>query len=90
MTATGLGTAVAVGLAVGALGRFAAPGRREIPVWLALVVGVVTAVLGTVVVGLADAGGRFDLLDLVVQIGSAAAGVALVAVTTGHGRSDPA
>ncbi|SCG46451.1 hypothetical protein GA0070609_1778 [Micromonospora echinaurantiaca] len=89
MTATGLGTAVAIGLAVGAVGRFAVPGLRAVPVWLALVVGVVTAVLGTVVVGLADAGGRFGPLDLVVQVGSAVAGVALVALTTGREGSDP-
>jgi uncharacterized membrane protein YeaQ/YmgE (transglycosylase-associated protein family) len=59
MEISGIFTALLVGLIVGGLGRLVVPGRQRIGFWLTLLVGVVAAVLGTVLagaVGLAGAG----------------------------------
>jgi uncharacterized membrane protein YeaQ/YmgE (transglycosylase-associated protein family) len=81
MTVTGIITALIVGLIIGALGRLVVPGKQNIPIWLTLVIGVVAALLGTVIaraVGVADTKG-FDWTELLFQIVLAAIGVALVA-----------
>ena len=80
MTITGIITALIVGLIIGALGRLVIPGKQNIPIWLTMVIGVVAALLGTVIaraVGLADTDG-FDWTELLFQIVLAAIGVALV------------
>ncbi|SCL46382.1 hypothetical protein GA0070606_0974 [Micromonospora citrea] len=82
MTVAGLVTALAVGLLVATAGWLALPGRRDVPAWLALVTGIVTAVLGVIlarIVGLDT--GRAGLWDVAVPAASAVLGVALVAVT---------
>ncbi|MEU4644126.1 GlsB/YeaQ/YmgE family stress response membrane protein [Micromonospora sp. NPDC023814] len=87
MTVAGLLTALAVGLLVAATGWLALPRRREVPAWLALVAGIVTAVLGVIlarIVGLDT--GRSGLWRLAVPAGSAVLGVALVAATAGPRR----
>ncbi|MER7335710.1 MULTISPECIES: hypothetical protein [unclassified Micromonospora] len=87
MTVAGLVTALAVGLLVAAAGWLVVPRRWEVPAWLALVTGVVTAVLGVIlarIVGLDT--GRSDLWRLAVPAGSAVLGVALVAATAGPRR----
>jgi uncharacterized membrane protein YeaQ/YmgE (transglycosylase-associated protein family) len=81
MTVTGIITALIVGLIIGALGRLVVPGKQNIPLWLTLVIGVVAALLGTVLAratGVADTSG-FDWTELLFQIVLAAIGVALVA-----------
>ncbi|GIF26443.1 putative membrane protein YeaQ/YmgE (transglycosylase-associated protein family) [Actinoplanes tereljensis] len=81
MTVTGIITALIVGLIIGALGRLVVPGKQNIPIWLTLVIGVVAALLGTVIaraIGVADTKG-FDWTELLFQIVLAAVGVALVA-----------
>ena len=81
MTITGIITALIVGLVIGALGRLVVPGRQNIPIWLTLVIGIVAALLGTVIaraVGVADTKG-FDWTELLFQVILAAIGVALVA-----------
>jgi uncharacterized membrane protein YeaQ/YmgE (transglycosylase-associated protein family) len=81
MTITGIITALIIGLIIGALGRLVVPGRQNIPIWLTLVIGVVAALLGTVIaraVGLADTKG-VDWIELLFQVVLAAIGVALVA-----------
>ncbi|HET6532626.1 MAG TPA: GlsB/YeaQ/YmgE family stress response membrane protein [Actinoplanes sp.] len=85
MTITGLLTALVVGLIVGALGRLVVPGRQTISIWLTLAIGVAAALLGTVLARLAglNASG-FSFLTLLVQVGLAGAGVALVAGTAGR------
>ena len=85
MTVTGIVTALIVGLIIGALGRLVVPGKQNIPIWLTLVIGVVAALLGTVIaraVGVADTKG-VDWLELLFQVVLAAIGVAL---TAGFGR----
>ena len=57
MTVTGIITALIVGLIIGALGRLVVPGKQNIPIWLTMVIGVVAALLGTVIaraIGVAD------------------------------------
>ena len=81
MTVTGIITALIIGLIIGALGRLVVPGRQNIPIWLTMVIGVVAALLGTVIaraVGLADTKG-VDWIELLFQVVLAAIGVALVA-----------
>ncbi|MEV4642554.1 GlsB/YeaQ/YmgE family stress response membrane protein [Actinoplanes sp. NPDC049548] len=81
MTVTGIITALIVGLIIGALGRLVVPGKQNIPIWLTMVIGVVAALLGTVIaraVGLADTDG-LDWTELLFQVVLAAIGVALVA-----------
>ena len=88
MTVTGILTALIVGLIIGALGRLVLPGRQNIPIWLTMAVGVVAALLGTFVarlVGVDTAG--FSALELLIQVALAAAGVAIVAGTSGRSRN---
>lgn len=80
MTVTGIVTALVVGVAVGVLGRVAVPGRPATPAWLTVVIGVVGALAGTVLAGLAGFGiTGFSLLTLSLQVGLAALGVFAVA-----------
>jgi uncharacterized membrane protein YeaQ/YmgE (transglycosylase-associated protein family) len=86
MTVTGIITALIVGLIIGALGRLVVPGKQNIPIWLTLVIGVVAALLGTVIaraVGVADTKG-IDWIELLFQVVLAAVGVALVAGFAGR------
>jgi uncharacterized membrane protein YeaQ/YmgE (transglycosylase-associated protein family) len=81
MEVTGFFTAIIVGLIIGALGRLVVPGKQNIPIWLTLVIGVVAALLGTFVaaaIGVDDTPG-IDWIELILQVGFAAVGVAIVA-----------
>jgi uncharacterized membrane protein YeaQ/YmgE (transglycosylase-associated protein family) len=81
LTLTGIIVALIVGLIVGALGRLVVPGKQHMPLWLTLVVGVVAALLGTVLaraLGVATTAG-FDWIEFFFQVALAAIGVALVA-----------
>ena len=81
MTVTGIITALIVGLVIGALGRLVVPGKQNIPIWLTIVVGIVAALLGTVIArafGVAETNG-FDWIEFLFQVVLAAIGVALVA-----------
>jgi uncharacterized membrane protein YeaQ/YmgE (transglycosylase-associated protein family) len=80
MEVTGFFTAIIVGLIIGALGRLVVPGKQNIPIWLTLVIGVVAAILGTLLsgaLGVDDTDG-IDWIELILQIGFAAVGVAIV------------
>ncbi len=86
MTVTGIITALIVGLIIGALGRLVVPGKQNIPIWLTMVIGVVAALLGTVLArafGVADTKG-FDWIELFFQVALAAIGVALTVGVTGR------
>jgi uncharacterized membrane protein YeaQ/YmgE (transglycosylase-associated protein family) len=81
MTVSGIIMALIVGLIIGALGRLVVPGKQNIPIWLTMVIGVVAALLGTVIakaVGVNDTKG-VDWIELLFQVVLAAIGVALVA-----------
>jgi uncharacterized membrane protein YeaQ/YmgE (transglycosylase-associated protein family) len=86
MEVTGFITAVIIGLIIGALGRLVVPGKQKIPIWLTILIGVVAAVIGTLVagaLGVADTRG-IDWIELALQVGFAAAGVSLVAGASGR------
>jgi uncharacterized membrane protein YeaQ/YmgE (transglycosylase-associated protein family) len=81
MTVTGIIMALIVGLIIGALGRLVVPGKQNIPIWLTMLIGIVAALLGTVIaraVGVSDTKG-VDWIELLFQVVLAAIGVALVA-----------
>lgn len=89
MTGSTLVGALVVGLAVGGVGRLVVPGRKAVPVWLTLALGVAAALLGAIVVGLVDR--RPDaspLLSLMMQTAFAAVAVVLAVVTAGHTGAD--
>ncbi|WP_101253891.1 GlsB/YeaQ/YmgE family stress response membrane protein [Streptomyces barkulensis] len=80
MEITGIITAIVIGVVVGVLGRLVLPGRQRIGVLWTIVVGIVAALIGTFIaagIGVADTGG-VDWIELFIQIGLAAAGVAAV------------
>lgn len=77
MEVTGFITALIIGLIIGALGRLVVPGKQNIPIWLTLVIGVVAALVGTLLagaIGVDDTPG-IDWIELALQIGLAALGV---------------
>ena len=79
MTIEGIIGALIIGLIIGALGRLVVPGKQDIPIWLTIVVGIVAALIGSLIVGsLRDTDG-IDWIELIVQIALAAVGVYLVA-----------
>ena len=86
MEVTGFITALIIGLIIGALGRLVLPGKQDIPIWLTMLIGVVAAFIGTFLasaIGVAETRG-IDWIELALQIGLAAAGVALVAGMRGR------
>ena len=89
MTVTGIISAIIVGLVIGALGRLVVPGRQNIGILMTMLVGVVAALLGTVIAratGVADTSG-VDWIELLFQVVLAAVGVFLVAGLMGRRRS---
>ncbi|KWV32738.1 MULTISPECIES: transglycosylase [Micromonospora] len=88
MSGTGIVAAVVVGLVIGALGRLVVPGRTQLPLWLTLAVGLVAALLGTILSRLVGIDGDgYTLRQLIVQVGLAGVAVALVVGTAG-GRAE--
>ncbi len=88
MEISGIITALIVGLIIGALGRLVVPGKQNIPIWLTLLIGVVAAIVGTLLAGafgVAETPG-IDWIELALQVGLAALGVAAVAGTRGRSR----
>ncbi|MET7879134.1 GlsB/YeaQ/YmgE family stress response membrane protein [Micromonospora profundi] len=88
MEVTGFFTAIIIGLIIGALGRLVVPGKQNIPIWLTLAIGVLAAILGTLVAGVfgVDDTAGVDWIELFIQIVFAAIGVAIVAGTYGRRR----
>ncbi|MGY2066783.1 GlsB/YeaQ/YmgE family stress response membrane protein [Blastococcus sp. SYSU DS0619] len=86
MEVTGIITALVIGLIIGALGRLVVPGKQKIPIWMTLLIGVLAAIVGTLVagaLGVADTAG-IDWIELALQVGFAALGVAAVAGSYGR------
>jgi uncharacterized membrane protein YeaQ/YmgE (transglycosylase-associated protein family) len=83
-------SAIVVGLIIGALGRLVLPGRQDISIWLTIAIGIVAALVGSLIasaLGVGDTSG-IDWIKLIIQVALAAAGVALVAsrIATGGRR----
>jgi uncharacterized membrane protein YeaQ/YmgE (transglycosylase-associated protein family) len=70
-------SALFAGLVVGALGRLVVPGRQPIGCLFTILIGVIGAVAGTAIAGAADV--EWWLIVLLLQVGVAAVGVAVVA-----------
>ncbi|MDH2426990.1 GlsB/YeaQ/YmgE family stress response membrane protein [Sphaerisporangium sp. TRM90804] len=80
--------AIVIGAIIGALGRLVLPGRQPIGWLLTIVVGIVAALIGTVIaqaVGVATTDG-IDWIELVLQVVVAVIGVGLVAGLRGRSR----
>ncbi|MET8090271.1 GlsB/YeaQ/YmgE family stress response membrane protein [Micromonospora sp. NPDC005220] len=88
MEISGFLAAIVIGLIIGALGRLVVPGKQNISIWLTLAIGVLAAILGTLVagaLGLADTSGP-DWIELLIQVVFAAIGVAVIAGVWGRRR----
>ncbi|MEU1677827.1 GlsB/YeaQ/YmgE family stress response membrane protein [Micromonospora zamorensis] len=88
MEITGFFSAIIIGLIIGVLGRLVVPGKQNIPIWLTLLIGVVAAILGTLVAGAlgVDDTSGIDWIELILQVVFAAVGVAIVAGVYGRRR----
>ncbi|MFJ9037037.1 GlsB/YeaQ/YmgE family stress response membrane protein [Streptomyces sp. NPDC102406] len=78
MEISGIFTAIVIGIVIGVLGRLVLPGRQRIGILWTVAVGIVAALLGTVLAAafdVADTKG-IDWIELIIQIGLAAVGVA--------------
>src|SRR5262245_20628130 len=72
--------AIIVGRIVGALGRLFVPGRQHIGILATIGIGIVAALIGTIIagaLGVRDTPG-IDWIQLIIQVALAALGVALV------------
>lgn len=86
MTIESILGALVIGLVIGALGRLVVPGRQNIPIWLTVVVGIVAALVGSLIVGpMRDTDG-VDWVELIVQVALAGVGVAAVSSMRSGGR----
>jgi uncharacterized membrane protein YeaQ/YmgE (transglycosylase-associated protein family) len=86
MEISGFFTAILIGIVIGALGRLVLPGRQKIGFLLTLAVGIVAALIGTLIAGLLDVDDTrgIDWIELALQVALAAGGVALVAGMRGR------
>ncbi|MFC9496908.1 GlsB/YeaQ/YmgE family stress response membrane protein [Streptomyces sp. NPDC056982] len=78
MEISGIVTAIVIGIVIGVLGRLVLPGRQRIGVLWTMLVGIIAALVGTAIAGafhVADTKG-IDWIELAIQIGLAALGVA--------------
>lgn len=87
MEVSGIISAIIIGAIIGALGRLVIPGKQAIPIWLTIVIGIVAALIGTAIVGpLRDTSG-VDWIEIIVQVGLAAAGVLLATSMRSKGKA---
>ena len=90
MTITSVITAILIGIVVGVLGRLVLPGRQPIGMLVTILVGIVSAFIGTAIaraIGIPTVTNGVDWLELLVQVIVAALGVALVAALMGRRRT---
>ena len=87
MTAHGIISALIIRLIIGALGRLVVPGRQSMPIWLTMLIGVVAALVGSLIArafGVENTPG-VDWIELFIQVALAAVGVG-IAVGIGGSR----
>lgn len=80
MEISGIFTALIIGAVIGALGRLVLPGRQRIGIVLTLLIGILAALLGSLVagaLGVAETRG-VDWIELALQVVLAAVGVGIV------------
>lgn len=80
MTATGIISAIIIGLIIGALGRLLVRGRQHISILVTILVGIVAALLGSWIATMLHVNNTpgIDWIELLIQVVLAAIGVALV------------
>ena len=89
MDIDGIISAIFIGAIIGALARLIMPGRQRIGILLTIVVGIVAALIGTIIaraVGVETTNG-IDWLELLFQIILAVVGVGIVSGIKGGSRS---
>ncbi|OBC00689.1 transglycosylase [Mycobacterium sp. 852013-50091_SCH5140682] len=89
MTITGIFSAILIGIVIGVIGRLLVPGRQPIGFLVTILVGIVSAFIGTAIaraLGIPTDTNGVDWLELLVQVIVAALGVALVASLMGRRR----
>jgi uncharacterized membrane protein YeaQ/YmgE (transglycosylase-associated protein family) len=90
MTITSIISAILIGIVVGVLGRLVLPGKQPIGMLVTILVGIVSAFIGTAIaraIGIPTATSGVDWLELLVQVVVAALGVALVSALMGRRRT---
>ena len=90
MTITSVITAILIGIVVGILGRLVVPGKQPIGMLLTVIVGIVSAFIGTAIaqaLGIPTMTNGVDWMELLVQVIVAAIGVALVTALMGRRRT---
>jgi uncharacterized membrane protein YeaQ/YmgE (transglycosylase-associated protein family) len=90
MTITGIISAILIGIVVGLLGRLLVPGRQPIGFLITILVGIVSAFIGTAIaraIGIPTVTNGIDWMELLVQVVVAALGVALVSALMGRRRT---
>ncbi|HEX2774165.1 MAG TPA: GlsB/YeaQ/YmgE family stress response membrane protein [Micromonosporaceae bacterium] len=88
MEVTGFFWAIVIGAIIGALGRLVVPGKQNISIILTIAIGIVAALLGTLLagaIGVDDTRG-IDWIEIALQVVLAAIGVAVVAGAVGRRR----
>lgn len=88
MTATGIISAIIIGLIIGALGRLLVRGRQHISILVTILVGIVAALIGTWIASLLNVSNTsgIDWIELLIQVVLAAIGVSLVSGGAGRRR----
>ncbi|MHC9296288.1 GlsB/YeaQ/YmgE family stress response membrane protein [Mycobacterium sp. LTG2003] len=90
MTITGIISAILIGIVVGVIGRLVVPGRQPIGFLVTILVGIVSAFVGSAIaraLGIPTVTNGIDWLELLVQVIVAALGVALVSALMGRRRT---
>lgn len=89
MTITGVFTAIVIGAIIGVLARLVLPGKQPIGILITVLVGIVSAFIGTALaraMGIPVATSGVDWLELLVQLIVAIGGVALASALLGRRR----
>lgn len=87
MTVTGILTAIVIGAVIGLLARLILPGRQPIGIIVTVLVGIVSALIGTWLanaLGLPTATKGVDWIELLCQLVVAVIGVALASALMGR------
>jgi uncharacterized membrane protein YeaQ/YmgE (transglycosylase-associated protein family) len=88
VTATGIISAIIIGLIIGALGRLLVRGRQHISILVTILVGIVAALIGSWIASLLNVNNTpgIDWIELLIQVVLAAIGVSLVSGGAGRRR----
>ncbi|WP_086819041.1 GlsB/YeaQ/YmgE family stress response membrane protein [Allokutzneria sp. NRRL B-24872] len=72
-------SAVVMGVVIGVMARIVLPGKQRIPLWLTALVGIGSALVGTLLAGLFNLSETpgIDWIELLIQLGIASLGVAI-------------